>query len=439
MKGSPLRGYSRHIALFSALFFVAHPVQSQAVTYIVQRYTSLVAMFYMLSLVSYIKSRLSDKIATRFTFYGLSFISAVLAMKTKENAFTLPIIIALYELLFLTGPSRKRIVLLIPLTLTMLIVPYSLIDINKSPEQMFVGLGDATKIQTGVSRFDYLLTQFRVIVTYIRLLFMPLNQSVYYDYPVYNSFFDITVLLSFGFLVCIFGFGVYLLRRSWKGKAAGHIVAFGILWFFIALSVESSIVPIAAVINEHRIYLPSMGALMALVSGSFLITGKHKKAHPVTVSILVLAILLLSISTYSRNKVWKSEVSLWEDASGKFPYSAVVYDHLGTAYFSKGLTDKAIRQYETAIRLRPNFSTVHNKLGYAYNSKGMTEKAIQHYRIAVGLKPSYLKAHFNLGLAYMKKGLKDEAGEEFKTVLRIRPSFRQAQMFQEYVSGKKPR
>jgi hypothetical protein len=142
LSASGLKDRAALIGLFSGLLFIAHPVQTQAVTYIVQRFASLETMFYLLSLVLYIKARLrtSEKVgaeagiqtggrARRYSFnpavvfYILSLISAVLAMKTKEISFTLPVIMVIYEFFFFTGNRGKRILHLIPFLLTMLIIP----------------------------------------------------------------------------------------------------------------------------------------------------------------------------------------------------------------------------------------------------------------------------------------------------------------------------
>ncbi|MDP2167140.1 MAG: hypothetical protein Q8J64_02275, partial [Thermodesulfovibrionales bacterium] len=257
------------IALFSALLFVSHPIQTEAVTYIFQRLASLCAFFYLLSLLLYIKSRLTEK-NTRYAFYALSLLSAVLAMKTKENAFTLPLVITLYEFFFFKGSIKSRALRLVPILLTMLIIPLSLIGIDKPVGEIISGIGTATEGYQGISRWDYFLTQFRVIVTYIRLLFLPINQNIDYDYPVFHSFFDLGVLLSFFFLLSVFGSAVYLFYHS-KNNPSFRLISFGVFWFFITLSVESSIIPIPMVINEYRLYLPSFGAFAAAAGGALIL------------------------------------------------------------------------------------------------------------------------------------------------------------------------
>ncbi|MDO9288796.1 MAG: hypothetical protein Q7T83_08385, partial [Thermodesulfovibrionales bacterium] len=179
---------STMIALFSALLFVSHPIQTQAVTYIVQRFTSLATMFYLLSLVMYIKAKFvtqnTEKVAsskqsvvskklyaTRYTLYAVSLVSAILAMKTKEISFTLPIIIVLYEFMFFGGKIKRRILFLMPIIRTMLIIPVSLIGIDKPIGDAIGELKEAEQETGEIQRWSYLFTQFSVIVTYIRLLF----------------------------------------------------------------------------------------------------------------------------------------------------------------------------------------------------------------------------------------------------------------------------
>ena len=281
-------GLARHkewIALASALLFVAHPIQTQAVTYIVQRYTSLATLFYLLSLVMYLQARLLNQ--RRETSgprrvpsglcYLVALLSAVLAMITKEISFTLPVILVLYELLFWGSFLRKsravdwkRLAGLVPFLGTLAIIPWALLrEADKSPGDMIGGLGALSQETEAISRGDYLLTQFRVLVTYLRLLFLPVNQNLDYDYPISRSF-DFPVVFSLLLLSLILGMAVYLLSLSRQpGRSGLRVLAFGVFWFFITLSVESSVIPIRDVIYEHRLYLPSVGVVLSFVGGVF--------------------------------------------------------------------------------------------------------------------------------------------------------------------------
>jgi hypothetical protein len=118
-------------------------------------------------------------------------------MKTKETAFMLPVMVTLYEFIFFQGEIRKRVLYLVPILLTILIIPLTLINIDKPLGDLIGDISDETKGATTLSREAYLLTSFRVVVTYIRLLFLPINQNLDYDYPAYYSFFNIEVIISF--------------------------------------------------------------------------------------------------------------------------------------------------------------------------------------------------------------------------------------------------
>ena len=183
-------------------------------------------------------------------------------MFTKEIVLTLPLMIVLYEFCFFgleTNTCRKNIKNinwkhLAPFLIMLLIIPLTMAGARS------INLGEigrlAEETQT-ISRGHYLLTQFRVLTTYLRLLFVPLNQNLDYDYPISLTLFHIPTLLSFLLLLLILTAGVVLFRRY-------RLVSFCIFFFFLTLSVESSIIPIRDVIFEHRLYLPMAGYTLFL-------------------------------------------------------------------------------------------------------------------------------------------------------------------------------
>ena len=456
-KGESALTMNNMIAFFTALVFVSHPLQTEAVTYIFQRLASLVTMFYLLSLILYIKSRLKDQakvkveiqtepedrannkflsliftFASTYAYYLLSFLFAVVAMKTKENAFTLPLMIATYELSFFNGRIGKRALRLIPILLTLLIIPLTLTGINKPAGEIIGSMADATRGDASISRMDYLFTQFRVIVTYIRLLVLPTNQNIDYDYPVFHSFFDRQVIMSFLFLICIVCLGIYLFYRSRKAGAGrmSRLIAFGIFWFFITLSVESSIIPIPMTINEYRVLLPSVGAFLGITTAMFLLFEKIRssKVRVFAVSSCLLVVFIFSYAAYARNAVWEDEISLWEDVVKKSPQSPRGHNNLGYIFYKKGLTDKAIAQYNIALQLKPDYADAHNNLGIAYKANGLIDKAIEEYMKVLTLDPASVYARSNLGNAYRVKGFPDKALEQYGSALRLNPDFAEAHL-----------
>ena len=424
---SNIREYSRHIAFFSALLFVCHPIQTEAVTYIWQRVSSLTTMFYILSLCLYIKGRLSEK-GNNYLLYILSIIIAILAMKTKQTALTLPVVIALYEFMFLEGRMKKRVLYLIPFLLTMPIIPLTLIDIGKPFGALIGDVSGATRDLTDMSRSTYLMNEFRILVTYLRLIFLPIGQNLDYDYPVADSFFSIGILSSFIFLLAIFGAGIYIFKLYRDSHPHTRLISFGIFWFFITLSVESSVIPIANMICEYRVYLPSAGVFILVTTVIFMFVknaGNHRNnIGTAAAAILVVIAVVLTGTTYARNKVWKDSLSLWSDVINKSPGKARGYNNVGMWYYERQERAQAIPYFLKVIEFNPFHHKALNNLGLSYMGEGRPDKAIEVISKAIKLKPINGMYHINLGIAYLQKGNSDMGYREIsigKALRRKRP------------------
>lgn len=408
------------IALAASLFFVSHPVQTQAVTYIVQRFASLATLFYLLTLVCYLRWRLTPSATRGRSFlYIAALMSIVLGMKTKEITFTLPIMIIMIEAVFFSsGGFVKRWLFIAPFLLSFLIIPLSRPDVVG---QMEAGFARQT---LEISRFDYLFTQFRVIVTYLRLLVLPINQQLDYDYPVYHSFFEFSVLLSFLFLSALFVLALYsLFKRSQSPYT--RLIAFGTLWFFLALSIESSIIPIIDVIFEHRLYLPSIGFFIAFSTVLITTVEQRAKSAPDTYKVVGLAILIivLGFGTYQRNLIWKDDLIFWQYEVKRSPNKARVHHNLGLALQKKGMVQEAIVAFEKALTLKPDFPEPLNNLGVIYTDQGHWDKAIEVYEKALKLNPNLAESHHNLAGVYAIQGRWDAAIREYQTALKLKPDF----------------
>jgi tetratricopeptide (TPR) repeat protein len=427
------------IALTAALIFISHPVQTQVVTYITQRFTSLATLFYLLSLVLFVKWRLSRgtlKPGPQAVIYVSSLVSAIVSMKTKEISFTLPFIIVLYEFSFFNDKTlKKRLSYLTPFLLTLAIIPLTLFMQKLGLNDGTPGVAETLRVKqiedlVTLSPHSYLVTQFRVIVTYIRLLLLPVHQNLDYDYPLSHSLFEPGVFFSFIFLLSVFSLAIYIFTRSRKsGNVYALLTAFGFFWFFITLSVESSIIPIGDVINEHRIYLPSIGGVIAFGAGVFYVLDNVKiKISPLhaTAILLLFTALPLSIATYKRNFIWSDEVKLWEDVVRKSPDKVRGHLNLGVAYGGKDQYDLAMREYVSVLKLQHDNSDAHFNIGTIYEKKGRIDEAIEEYKVALMLDPGYVDAHYNLGLVYDKQDRLNEAIEEYISALIVKPDFSDA-------------
>ncbi len=355
-------------------------------------------------------------------------------MKTKEIAFTLPFLLLLYEFVFFRGKEGERFKLgdlryLVPILITLIVIPISIIDTDRPLGDMIGEIREASQETEEIFRGVYFLTQLRVIVTYIRLLFLPVYQNLDYDYPLAQSFFEPGVLLSFLFLLAIFCFAVYLLLRSKKsGNASGLLISFGILWFFLTLSVESSVIPIKDVIFEHRLYLPSIGFIIAI--GSSIMYGIERlgkrslqKFSFFKIAVIAVAVVVipLSIAAYKRNYVWENKITLWEDVVKKSPGKARAHYNLGTNYGESELLDKAENELKKTLKIDPGKVQAHYNLALAYQKKGLLAEAMDEYKTSLALKPSFTDAYVNLGVVLGKLGKKNEAIQEYYKALQVEP------------------
>jgi len=418
-----------YLPLACGLLFAVHPVQTQAVTYIVQRYASLATLFFLLSLVLYAQARLSLEAGSpskaRVGFlYGLSLASAAAAMKTKEISFTLPLVAAGYEALFFL-PSPRRRFLLVPLAATALLVPLGL---DWHSRDLGDVLGDASRVTAetpSIARSDYLLTQSRVVVTYVRLLLLPVHQNLDYDFRLSHSLAEPSVLFAATVVLSICGFAVLLLIRARNTNgAAGVLVFFGIAWFFVTLSVESTVIPIRDVLFEHRMYLPDAGAACALATVLLWAVERLRSPRSVRLQCAVVLALTagpLAAAAYARNSVWRDELTLWTDVVAKSPEKARPHNNLAGALNAHGRIDEAIAEARKAISLDPAYAGAHNNLGRSFRATGQLEDAMHEFREALRLDPSLAEAHNNLGSVFLEKGELGDAAREYREALRLDP------------------
>jgi Flp pilus assembly protein TadD len=365
------------------------------------------------------------------SLHVLSVAFAVAAMKTKEISFTLPVVTAGYELLLFRG-TRRRLLLLAPVAATALLVPLGL---AASGQRLAKALGDGTLLAETLTipRSVYLLTQSRVLATYLRLLVLPVGQNFDYDFPLSHSLLEPGVLLSLAVLVAVVAGAIVLLVRARRsGGAAGVLVFSGVAWFFVTSSVESSVIPIRDVIVEHRMYLPSVGAAVALATALLCAVERLRSRMPAGVRLaaaLLVTAAPLGAATYARNRVWKDEVTLWSDVVEKSPGKARPHNNLGVALSEQGRLEEAIREYREAIRLDAAFPDPHNNLGIALFSAGHgVDEAILEYQEAIRLDFHLANAHSNLGLAYRLKGQLDDSIRELEQALRFEPGLAEARV-----------
>ena len=439
------------MSLITALIFIAHPIQTQAVTYTVQRCTSMAAMFYLASVLFYLKARIIQQgaegsgqrsvVRGRKTvirsqgsdgggalsfqvsaYFLISIICGILAFLSKQNTASLPGVILLVEYLLIDrtweGWKWKIPWFVSVFTLWAVFVLYIAGFFSGGIEGrgLLEDVSDLMQETEYVSRWSYLCTQFNVLVIYIRLLFLPIGQNLDYVYRFNNTFFDGHTPLAFAFLVGVIAIGIWNIRKR-------PVISFGIFWFFITLSVESSLIPIQDAIFEHRLYLPMFGFALTI---SYLVF--HFLSRRLSWAIVVSAIIIMSLgtATYLRNMKWKDGITLWTDVLSKSPQNTRAKNNLANLLVTEGRHKEAIKYYSDVLRVEPAYMDAHVNLANVLAIQGNFDAAIQHYTAALQINPRSEKVHYNLGNALVDQGREKVAIRHFLYALSIRPGFAEA-------------
>ena len=394
----------------TALLFLTHPIQTEAVVYISARSVLLASFFYLFSLLLFLRFN-TDSGRRRNYFYLFSLIFFALALFSKEIAITLPVILVLYSYYFL---KPRRLIRGHHIPFFILAGLYFLL-------RMKIGVLSTTVPGAG-GRYLYLITSLRVIPSYLRLLILPINQSIDHDFFPSSSFFESPVILSLGVIIFLLILGLGLKRYS-RGYP------FGTLWFFITLLPTTSIIPLHIIMNEHRLYLPSIGFF--LIISLTLVKASQLKLKPLpsrflkgTILFFFLFLIISSmIASKRRAALWRDEYTLWSHTVQVSPNSYRAHNNLGTCYRKKGWHNKAIDEFQKTLALNPDDARAHSNLGVVYQEKGWYDEAITEYQKALTLDSDYAKAHNNLGTLYGKKGWYGRAIDEFQQALRINPDY----------------
>jgi len=409
------------VSFGATILWLVHPVQTQSVTYIVQRMNSMAAMFYLLCILLYARGRISQKQRTHnaeatsthpYILFAGSLIAGLLALGTKEIAATIPFFILLYELYFFQNLSWSwvtRNYLYVGIVLVLFFITAAI----------YMGNHPWDKILAGYAGRDFtleqrVLTEFRVVIFYLSLLIFPhpSRLNLEHDYALSHSLLDpATTILSLGFILVLLGISIYLAKKD-------RILSFCILWFLGNLVIESSVIGLE-IIFEHRLYLPSMFLILAAV----ILIYRYLQPKRLQVMILSTVVIVFAFWTFERNKVWQDEVIFFSDCVQKSPNKARPRNALGGALFDQGKVEEAIAQYTDSLQLDPDYASAHYNLGIALAETGNSTEAIKHYNEALRLNPKETSVLTNLGIELYAAGKIGEAMEHYSKALLVDPYF----------------
>ncbi len=370
--------------LFAALLFAAHPIQTDAVSYASNRSDLLAAFFYLLAIRLFLKDRSAKTAAA----CALSF---VLALASKEIAATLPIILLLADYFLLSGKNWRAVAQRKYLHLCL----WAILIAFMAARAYYLGRIGFTgrNLEASWTALSYFRTQIFVVAQYVRLLIIPIGQSLdHWILPVMNGS-DPRLLKAAAFWAATAAAGAtfflrYPARRLWLLPAA---------WFFVTLAPTSSFLPIFDAMVERRLYLPGVGLFIA---AGFLLAraGQHAKTG---LAAAFLFAALLGALTFQRNRLYADPALLWQESIRLYPENTRAYNNLGSVYFQRRLFPQAIEQMQKAIALDPAGIDYHSNLGSAYYESGDPRSAFLAYQKCVELNPNDAIAHFNLGNVFM--------------------------------------
>jgi tetratricopeptide (TPR) repeat protein len=389
------------IALLAAILWAVHPIQTQAVNYIVQRMALMAALFYLLGMICYVQARMDTDKWRRSCLYTGCACCLALAVGSKENAVIFPLSVGLIEIIFfqdLANPSnRKRIFqLAIATVITTIALGLLFAYILKLNPITFIHGLLKTRSYTLTER---LLTEPRVVIGYLLQIFYPVLSGFSIDHSITVSTSLLKPITTTASLLSIIGLLVLAIFRIQKSP----ILSFAILFYFLNHIIESTILPLE-LIFEHRNYLPSLFIFFPIAAGAVLAIRRYRMTHrPFMLmlgsALLTILIVMLGVTTYLRNNVWASEKTLWEDALLKAPDSSRPYGRLAYYYDMAGQHDLALRLYEASLtkkwaRLSTRSVTLSN-MARIYADKQDYEKSIDLYDQSFSQNPDDLQPMFH--------------------------------------------
>lgn len=393
------------VAATVAGWWALHPLQTESVTYVVQRAESLGGLFHLLTLYAFVRS-LDAGHPVR---WQVASVAACLAgVATKETVVTAPLLVLLYDRTFGAGTFAAAWRLRRSYYLTLVATWGPLLWLVAGTG----GRGGSAGLGSGVGIVDYALTQCRAVVHYLQLACWPDPLVLDYGDGVVSGLAEVwpqAVVLA-GLLAAV----LWALGRR---PAAGFVGA----WFFLLLAPSSSVVPIATqTMAEHRVYL----ALAAVVAVGAL--GLFRGFGGRAVWVAAAVALLLGVLTHQRNADYATDLGIWTDTVKKAPTNARAHYNKAVALAQAGRPAESLVHFREAVRLAPDFIEAHNNLGVALMKRGDVAGAMAHYEAALRYDPRNAEAHNNLGHALAGAGRGDEAWSHYREALRWREEYPEA-------------
>lgn len=393
------------ISMIIAVIWLIHPLQTESVTYIVQRAESMMGMLFLLALYSAILGMTTN----RKKWYIVTFVSCALGMATKEVMVTAPVIIFLYDYVFISQSFknifRKRLWLYPALAATWSI---SIILIIMSKQMI-------TEDVAKIGCFRYAIQQPASILHYLKMAFWPYPLIMDYGTPDRSLAVLIITNIIVTVLLIVTAWAIY--RKKWFGFIAS--------WFFIILAPSSSFAPTAQIVHDHRIYLPLAGIIAIIVISAYqfrkkkliLQLGRPAANFLVFVSAMMIIFTLIGM-TNRRNEMYHNDIKFWQENAKIEPASLRAHSNLAHIFMLNGDYKDALVHYKGALAALPNDISIIRDLGSAYLALGELDQAKEQYEKVLSIDPNHITATYYLANVLFRQNDFSSAKERYIQVIK---------------------
>lgn len=411
------------IGLAIALVWVAHPLNTQSVTYIIQRCESLMGMFFLVSLWCVLRGVQADR--RKLWWYAGAVASCALGAGCKELMLALPPLALIYDRTFLAGSWRQalraRWALYVALTIPPAIGIGALVATGfMTDPKGTVGFG--VKVYTPLT---YLLTQTTVILYYLQLAFWPFGLTIdYLDWPASRTLADCwPAAIAVGTMLLVTAYGVI------RGRAWGFLGA----WFFLILAPTSSFIPLQDSVFEHRMYLP-LAAVVVLTIGVFAwlvlaVTeriGGRRIVGTALASSTALLVVVLAFIAVLRNEDYSSATGMYADNVMKRPMNSRVRQNLAIHLFAEGRVGEASAQIEAAQQLRLHLPNLQTEQVRILRESGKPTEAVDAAKKYLAADPNSDELVYELGLSLLMDNRAAEALPYLQRTVEKQPQHKYA-------------
>jgi len=416
-----------NVALLATILWAVNPIQTQAVTYIVQRMAIMAALFYVLGMLYYVKARTAQTSGTRWMYGGVCFLCLACGIGSKENAVLLPASLALIEWIFFRNGSFSFFAgpkVLVSVTATVIGALLTLyITLGRPTQYIITRYADRP-----FTMIERLMTQPRIVLGYLSQIFFPLPErlSIVHDVTLSTSLFNPWTTVPAIALVLVLIVGAISLTRRMP------LLSFAVLFFFLNHVVESTLLPLELVF-EHRNYLPSLFLFLPIAAGFHIILvrlPRNSLRRTGTVGIMIAIIFGLVFFTHTRNKDWATWESLWRDAAIKAPLSSRPLVNLGVQLaWRDNPTPANYRHaqvlFQHSLTLSQNRvkeqAEILGNIASVYSFQGNYEKAIEIYLQALTIDPEFHKNRTDLITPLIMSARFEEAALQSQYLIEAKP------------------